>query len=393
MYPTINLGAGDTSFNPLHAPYPSTSGSSAAAAPQPPSPPQPARANGPPGVPPPPAFPTLQVAIDPKFCVAPPVRWAGRGCCGSAALAPGSSLCLDENALADCWLALPTAAPAELPLRPPFPALPQVKAPSQPPGEGGPVAGGAAPPPPPGQPAPGGSKPLDLDLEQKLVEELRASGSGTNGSGSSGCTGGMQVGRPHPRCGAGATAPAPRSSLPPALAAAPPVPAHRPAHLAAPCLPPLQDPYEMLLWRYTDMGYSREEVAMGLAIAGPDAADDADKIGACVCPRALRQGGGAGGGARMRCERRRRHCCVRLGRRRCEPGPPRAHARLPAIDSCPLPPLPPPMLASAAAVESCRKFKSLASMGFRGDQVVGALILAQGDEEAAIQTCLDANAT
>lgn len=74
MYPTINLGASDTNFNPLHAPYPSTSGSSAAAAPQPPSPPQPARANGPPGAPPAPAFPTLQVAIDPKFCVAPPVR-------------------------------------------------------------------------------------------------------------------------------------------------------------------------------------------------------------------------------------------------------------------------------------------------------------------------------
>lgn len=28
------------------------------------------------------------------------------------------------------------------------------------------------------------------------------------------------------------------------------------------------------------MGFTRDEVAMGLAIAGPDAADDANKIGA-----------------------------------------------------------------------------------------------------------------
>ena len=30
-------------------------------------------------------------------------------------------------------------------------------------------------------------------------------------------------------------------------------------------------------------------------------------------------------------------------------------------------------------------------MGFRADQVVAALVLAGGDEEAAVQTCLDAN--
>ncbi len=73
MYPTINL-VGDNTFNPLHAPYPSPGSSSSAPPPQPPAPPQQGRANGPPGGPPPPAFPTLQVAIDPKFCLAPPVR-------------------------------------------------------------------------------------------------------------------------------------------------------------------------------------------------------------------------------------------------------------------------------------------------------------------------------
>ncbi|PRW57432.1 hypothetical protein C2E21_4294 [Chlorella sorokiniana] len=219
MYPTINL-VGENTFNPLHAPYPTPgSSSAAAAAPQPPSPPQPARANGPPGGPPPAAFPTLQVAIDPKFCLAPPV-----------------------------------------------------KAPSQPPGEGGPVAGGAAPPPPPGHPAPGSSQPLDLDLERKLLAELKAGGS-SNGSSGAGGSGTGSV----------------------------------------------QDPYETLVRQFTDMGFTRDELAMGLAIAGPDAADNTDKI-----------------------------------------------------------------------AESCRKFQRLASMGFKSEQIVGALILANGDETVATETCLDA---
>ena len=46
------------------------------------------------------------------------------------------------------------------------------------------------------------------------------------------------------------------------------------------CCPCQQDPYDTLVRRFMDMGFTRDEVAMGLAIAGPDAADDADKIGA-----------------------------------------------------------------------------------------------------------------
>lgn len=254
----------------------------------------------------------------------------------------------------------------------------QVKAPSQPPGEGGPAAGGAAPPPPPGQPAPGGSRPLDLGLEQKLLEELKASGSSASGGGSGGGAGGVQVGGPQ---GAVAAAQGPLPLAPrcrTAPAAAPPVPRHAARPALPPCPPPLQDPYEMLLRRYTDMGYSRDEVAMGLAIAGPDAADDADKIGAGVLQRSAQLAGWAGwcGSAGGWVG------CVRMG----------CAAVRPAANSCPLPARPPPLVC-LAAVESCRKYKSLASMGFRGDQVVGALLLAQGDEEAAIQTCLDANAT
>lgn len=72
----------------------------------------------------------------------------------------------------------------------------QVKAPSQPPGEGGPAAGGAAPPPPPGHPAPGSSQPLDLELERKLMAELKAGASSSvdGGAGSSGA-GAVQVGK------------------------------------------------------------------------------------------------------------------------------------------------------------------------------------------------------
>lgn len=39
-----------------------------------------------------------------------------------------------------------------------------------------------------------------------------------------------------------------------------------------------EDPYNLLLGRYTAMGFSRQEVAMGLTIVGPDQADNADKI-------------------------------------------------------------------------------------------------------------------
>lgn len=83
-----------------------------------------------------------------------------------------------------------------------------------------------------------------------------------------------------------------------------------------------QDPYDTLVRRFMDMGFTRDEVAMGLAIAGPDAADDADKI-----------------------------------------------------------------------AESCRKFQRLSSMGFKSEQIVGALILANGDETVATETCLDASAS
>ena len=66
MYPTIHQ------VNPLNAPYPSPSG----VGPPRSNGPQAAAASG--GAPPTTttiaAFPTLQVAIDPKFQVAPPVR-------------------------------------------------------------------------------------------------------------------------------------------------------------------------------------------------------------------------------------------------------------------------------------------------------------------------------
>lgn len=67
-------------------------------------------------------------------------------------------------------------------------------------------------------------------------------------------------------------------------------------------------------------------------------------------------------------------------------------ARKPHAPTLPQPPLHPALpLFPPRAAESCRKFKSLASMGFKSEQIVGALILAQGDENAAAQTCLDAS--
>jgi hypothetical protein len=39
------------------------------------------------------------------------------------------------------------------------------------------------------------------------------------------------------------------------------------------------DPYEVLLSRFTGMGYSRDEAAMALVIAGLDRSDNADAIG------------------------------------------------------------------------------------------------------------------
>lgn len=67
------------------------------------------------------------------------------------------------------------------------------------------------------------------------------------------------------------------------------------------------------------MGYSREEVAMALAVVGPEHSNDADGI-----------------------------------------------------------------------VDTCRKYKKLVSMGLRPDYVAGALIMHEGDEQAAALTCLDA---
>lgn len=189
MYPTIHSygdAAGGTQ-NPLHAPYPSTSGPPAAAAPGPSSPP---RTNGPPaGAPAQPAFPTLQVAIDPKFALGPPVRCGAVG--QPQVLQP--RCCRAMGAV--CVLhPLPTCQAAETYCRRPFTAL-QVQAPPQPPGAGGQAsgAGGAAPPPPPGHPAPGSKEPLDLSLEKKLVEQA-ASSSGAGGSGSNGQETGPQVG-------------------------------------------------------------------------------------------------------------------------------------------------------------------------------------------------------
>lgn len=235
MYPTIH----NFDANPLHA-YPavggatsggsvaSTAGASAtparpagAAAVQP-------RANGPTPAPPA-AFPTLQVTIDPRFQVAPPVR-----------------------------------------------------APSQPPGEGGALQPGSAPPPPPGPPAPGASgEPLDLSLERRLAQELASSG-GSDGAGAAGA-------------GPGSDA------------------------AAAAAEQGQEDPYEVLLGRYIEMGFTREEVAMALAVVGPDHGADAERI-----------------------------------------------------------------------VDACRKYKRICSMGFRPQHVAGALVVHDGDTEAAVATCLEA---
>ncbi|KAL4451824.1 hypothetical protein ABPG75_007486 [Micractinium tetrahymenae] len=235
MYPTIH----NFDANPLHA-YPTVGGSSsgsgagssagagtpataAAAAP---------RANGPPP-PPPAAFPTLQVTIDPRFQVAPPVR-----------------------------------------------------APSQPPGQGSSASqpGSAVPPPPPGHPAPGASgEPLDLILERRLVQELASSSSGGDAGGT----------------GAG----------PGSASAAAAATAAEQGH---------EDPYEVLLGRYIEMGFTREEVAMALAVVGPDHGADAERI-----------------------------------------------------------------------VDACRKYKHICSMGFRPQHVAGALVVHDGNTEAAVATCLE----
>lgn len=53
-----------------------------------------------------------------------------------------------------------------------------------------------------------------------------------------------------------------------------------PPLVPAPAVQGPEDPYDVLLGRYTGMGYSRDEVAMALTIAGPDHSNDADKIGA-----------------------------------------------------------------------------------------------------------------
>lgn len=45
----------------------------------------------------------------------------------------------------------------------------------------------------------------------------------------------------------------------------------------------------------------------------------------------------------------------------------------------------------AAAVDACRKYKSLALMGFKGELVAGALVATRGSEEEAVQLCLDAS--
>ncbi len=110
---------------------------------------------------------------------------------------------------------------------------------------------------------------------------------------------------------------------------------------------------------------------MALAIVGPDAQDDGDSIGArswahCAGMHVLGvslllRGVGAV------CSTRRR-------------------GRLQAADAA--------TCAAAAlplAVDACRKYKSLALMGFKGELVAGALVVARGSEEEAVQLCLDAS--
>ena len=85
------------------------------------------------------------------------------------------------------------------------------------------------------------------------------------------------------------------------------------------------DPYEAALARYTEMGYTREEVAMALVIASA--------------------GGGSGGGGEEDAEQ---------------------------------------------VVEAARQYRELASMGFKAEAVVGALVAHGGDLAAATEACLSA---
>jgi hypothetical protein len=183
MYPTIH-----TSLNPLHSSYPALStgapssgpGSNVATAPAAAaaaSSPRPT-ANGPP-TPPQPAFPTLQVAIDPRFQIAPPV----------SSQSEAFSLAKQVEI---CHFVLGTTAKNHALL---FLLHLQVRAPPQPPGEGGPAAGSAAPPPPPGQLAPSSREPVDLDLERRLLQEL-APGPASSSSADGPSTGSLLQARP-----------------------------------------------------------------------------------------------------------------------------------------------------------------------------------------------------
>lgn len=176
----------------------------------------------------------------------------------------------------------PPAFPTlQVTIDPRFQVAPPVRAPSQPPGEGGASQAGSAPPPPPGHPAPGASgEPLDLSLERRLVQELASSSSGVAGGAG-------------PGDGGAAAAAAEQAG---------------------------EDPYEVLLGRYTEMGFTREEVAMALAVVGPDHGADAERI-----------------------------------------------------------------------VDACRKYKSICTMGFRPQHVVGALVTHDGDADLAATTCLEAS--
>lgn len=184
-----------------------------------------------------------------------------------------------------------------------------MRAPSQPPGEGGALQPGSAPPPPPGPPAPGASgEPLDLSLERRLAQELASSG-GSNGAGAAGAGPGSdaaaaaaeQVGGTAPACPCWPF-PWPACLAPcedglhrhwtlcgvllgrPGLVACHPAAMRLALMLSARFLLDLQgqeDPYEVLLGRYIEMGFTREEVAMALAVVGPDHGADAERIGAC----------------------------------------------------------------------------------------------------------------
>lgn len=119
------------------------------------------------------------------------------------------------------------------------------------------------------------------------------------------------------------------------------------------------------------MGFTREEVAMALAVVGPDHGADAERIGARGGVAAASTGSPLaclGRSARTACDHVA-SCCM-------------------SVRSLPFPC---PRTLPAPAVDACRKYKSICTMGFRPQHVVGALVTHDGDADLAATTCLEAS--